>query len=173
MRMSTLSEARKRYWDANLSLITTLVALAGLFVGIWEFNEGEKGKIKLEYESLNAKDRLDFNRKLWLERLDTYRGTADAAGKISDAVGRGENFDSELKVFEAAYWGRMILVEDPAVAREMQKFRGEIQLYKDKYQNADQVRRAADRLGEELRASLYREPVAVDSKVTEEASPQK
>lgn len=159
MRRSTLTEGRKRFWDANISLITTLVAVIGAVTSVLQFNKGERDKIELEYASLREKDRLDFNRKVWLERLETYRSTAEAAGKIAAEPNTGKQFDADLQAFDAAYWGRMILVEDPIVAAAMQKFRDAVQEYRDRYANADQVRRAAAELGEALHNSIISDEV--------------
>jgi hypothetical protein len=157
-----LSEAQKRKWDVRLGLISTFVAVSGFLVGVWQFNQGERNKVKLESTSIQEKDRIDLRRKLWLERLETYRATADTIGSISAHSTRDKDLDKQLRNFENKYWGTMILVEDENVEKAMAKFRDTAQDFRDGFKNADQLRRAADRVVLALKNSVETDPVARD-----------
>jgi hypothetical protein len=167
MTKPTLGESAKRWWEVNFGFANILLAIAGLLIGIWQFNAGEIDKTKQEYKSLRDKDRIEFRRKLWLERLEAYRTTADSVGRISAHPSRDQKFDNELQSFEAAYWGRMILVEDPKVESAMRDFRDAARDFRDSYRNADQLKRAADQLGVALKSSIDTDSVAIDLKKTE------
>ncbi len=67
-----MDEEAKRKWDVSLGIVVPILTVAGLLVGVWQFNRGEENKTRLEYELLDRKDKIDFQRKLWLERLSTY-----------------------------------------------------------------------------------------------------
>jgi len=162
MTKTGIDDAAKRWWEVNFGLANILLAIAGLLVGIWQFNKGEIDKTQQEYKSLQEKDRIDFKRKLWLERLEAYRATADEVGKISAHGNLDARFDSELQSFQAAYWGRMILFEDPEVERAMADFNAVAQDFRAGYKNADQLNQAAGVLGKALQSSIYKDTVAMD-----------
>ena len=174
MTMLNGSEPAKRWWDIDSGIVKTLLAIAGLLVGIWQFNAGEINKTKQEYKSLRDKDRIEFRRSLWRERLEAYRATADEVGKISATSNQHENFDAfdaEVKGFEGAYWGRMILVEDPKVAGAMQEFRDATHDFRTGFINADDLKRKANRLIVALKTSVDTDSVAIDLKTSEQGNP--
>jgi hypothetical protein len=78
-----MDEESKRRWDVALGIIAPILTVIGLLVGVWQFNKGEENKTRLEYQLLAQKDKLDFERKLWLERLGTYKSIAEQPGKIA------------------------------------------------------------------------------------------
>ena len=167
MNKTGIDDAAKRWWDVNFGVANILLAIAGLLVGIWQFNKGEINKTELEYKSLREKDRIEFKRKLWLERLAAYRTTADQVGKIAAHAAPDARFDSELQSFQAAYWGRMILVEDPEVERAMGDFLSAARYFRKGYKNAGQLNQAAGVLGKALQSSVYKDTVAMDLKKDE------
>src|SRR5271166_972624 len=106
-----MTEASKRLWDVGLGIAAPILAVLGILVGVYQFNAGEENRTRLEHNLVTQKDNLDFHRKLWLERLNAYRSTAEIAGKIT-AHNSDEKLKDLLSDFTAAYWGAMILVED-------------------------------------------------------------
>src|SRR6516162_1371483 len=105
-----MDEERKRYWDVCLGIMSPIVAVAGLLAGVWQFNRGEQNRVKLENQLLIQKDTIEFRRKLWLEKLDTYRSLVTLAGKITAAVsetaGPSKELDTLERALTAVYWGQ-------------------------------------------------------------------
>jgi hypothetical protein len=68
-----MDEAGKRQWDVWLGIVAPILTVAGILVGVWQFNRGENNRVKLENELVIKKDTVEFQRKLWLNRLETYK----------------------------------------------------------------------------------------------------
>src|ERR1700744_5342038 len=98
-----MNEETKRSWDVGLSIAAPILTVAGLLVGVWQFNQGEENKTKLEYRLLAEKDKIDFQRKLWLERLSTYKSIAEQAGKIATTDKDDKSFKGLVQTFDASY----------------------------------------------------------------------
>src|SRR5579859_4423065 len=105
-----MDEESKRRWDVALGIIAPILTVIGLLVGVWQFNRGEENKTRLEYQLLAQKDEIDFKRKLWLERLSTYKSIAEQAGKIATADKADKSFKELVHTFDVSYWGMMIFV---------------------------------------------------------------
>jgi hypothetical protein len=120
-----VKEETKRTWDVWIGALAPVVTVIGIVVGVLQFNAGEDHRRKTEIESIIQKDDLEFRRRLWLERLETYRSVAKMAGKIA-AAPAGSERDKAMTEFEGAYWGAMALVEDKAVEQAMMDFHYEI-----------------------------------------------
>ncbi|MBB4189286.1 hypothetical protein GGE07_005968 [Sinorhizobium terangae] len=142
-----MDDRQKWYWDLGFKIVGPLLTVAGILVGVWQFNIGEERKAIYEHASA-----------LWLKRLDTYSDVAKLAGSIAAAPG-GQPAQSDINAFLAAYWGDMILVEDTEVERTMIAFRTEIEDFKRGRSNTDRLKQRADHLMKSLRQSLEaREP---------------
>jgi hypothetical protein len=72
-----MTEATKRKWDVGLGIIAPILTCLTILVGVVQFNIGEQNKVRLEYDLIKQKDTIEFNRKLWLERLNAYRSIAE------------------------------------------------------------------------------------------------
>jgi hypothetical protein len=79
-----------------LGIAAPLLTVAGLLVGVWEFNRGERNRVVLENQLLLQKDTIEFQRKLWLEKLDAYRALVILAGKIASAAGEQDGPKNDL-----------------------------------------------------------------------------
>ena len=120
-----MNEDNKRTWDVWLGAVAPLLTVTGIMVGVWQFNVSEDHRRQVERDSIIQKDDVEFRRKLWLERLETYRAVATMAGKIASAPAEKER-DKAVSDFEGAYWGTMVLVEDKSVEKAMMDFHYEI-----------------------------------------------
>jgi hypothetical protein len=153
-----MTEEKKRSWDVWLGIAAPLITVTGLLIGVWQFNAGERNKTELEYKLLKEKDRIDFERKLWLDRVSTYRSIADLAGAIAAHDGKDANSQKELAglvlKFRSAYWGLMILAEDQAVKQEMVAFWAEIHDVGSNWSNDARLKQRAAELVEACRASI-------------------
>jgi hypothetical protein len=117
-----VDEDKKRAWDVALGIVTPIVTIVGLLIGVWQFNAGEANKVKLEYDSAEHKDRIEFRRRLWTERLSTYRAVAELAGRIVAASDDRKSFDTLARQFTALYWGTSVIAEDKPVEQAMIDF---------------------------------------------------
>jgi hypothetical protein len=149
-----MDEESKRRWDVRLGIVAPIITVIGLLVGVWQFNQGEENKTKLEYRLLGEKDQLEFKRKLWLERLTSYKSIAEQAGKIATTDKSDKAFKGLVQTFDASYWGMMIFVEDPEVERAMMDFHDEIVDYQKNQSNGDRVKLRADALVKACRKSV-------------------
>lgn len=120
-----MKEETKRTWDVWIGALAPVITVIGIVVGVWQFNASEDHRRQVEMESIIKKDDVEFRRRLWLERLETYRSIANMAGKIA-AAPAGSERDKAVTEFEGAYWGAMVLVEDKAVEQAMMDFHYEI-----------------------------------------------
>jgi hypothetical protein len=149
-----MDEETKRGWDVRLGIVAPILTVAGLLVGVWQFNQGEENKTKLEYRLLAEKDKIDFQRKLWLERLSTYKSIAEQAGKIATTDKDDKSFKVLVQGFDASYWGMMIFVEDPGVERAMIDFHDELVDYQKGQTTGEKVKLRAQELVKACRKSV-------------------
>jgi hypothetical protein len=149
-----MDEESKRGWDVRLGLIAPILTVIGLLVGVWQFNRGEENRTRLEYQLLEKKDKIDFQRKLWLERLSTYKSIAEQAGKIATTDKRDKKFKELVQAFDASYWGMMIFVEDPAVEQAMIDFHVEIVDYQKGESDGNKLKLRANELVKACRKSV-------------------
>jgi hypothetical protein len=149
-----MDEERKRTWDVVLGVAGPILTVIGLLVGVWQFNRGEENKTKLQYELIKKQDTVEFQRKLWLERLSTYKAIAAQAGKIASTDKTDKRFKQYVQDFDAAYWGLMIFVEDASVEKAMMDFHVDLADYQLGRSDGDQVKRRAAELVTACRKSV-------------------
>jgi hypothetical protein len=149
-----MDEGSKRGWDVGLGIVAPLITIAGLLVGVWQFNQGEENRTNLEYRLLAQKDKIEFQRKLWLERLSTYKSIAEQAGKIATTAKQDRRFKDLVQSFNASYWGMMIFVEDPGVEQAMVDFHVELVDYQKGISDGDKLKLRADELVKACRKSV-------------------
>jgi hypothetical protein len=149
-----MEEGSKRNWDVGLGVVAPVLTIVGILVGVWQFNRGEENRTNLEYQLLERKDKIEFQRKLWLERLSTYKSIAAEAGKIATTDKKDKRFKELVQNFDAAYWGMMILVEDPDVEKAMVDFHVELTDYQKGLSDGDKVKLRADELVKACRKSV-------------------
>lgn len=156
-----MDEAAKRTWDVRLGILGPIITVAGVLVGVWEFNAGEDERRKSEQAARldqihleMRKDDLEYRRLLRQQQLQTYTTISTLVGKIA-ATPAGPARQNAAQAFEAAYWGAMVMVEDPAVQQAMRDFHDELHdetagLSHD----PDRLKVRADLLAEACRKSL-------------------
>lgn len=149
-----MDEGKKRNWDVTLGAIVPVLTVAGILVGVWQFNVGERNRTNLEYQLIEKKDLTEFKRKLWLERLSAYRSIAGLAGQIAAYPKPDKKFDGLVQSFDSSYWGLMVLVEDEHVEQQMIKFHLAIGDYKKKKISDDKLKQHADLLVQTCKTSL-------------------
>lgn len=115
-----MDEDRKRGWDVRLGVIAPLLTVVGILIGVWQFNEGANNRRQEAQEAEEQRDTIGFKRRLWQEKLTTYQKVTELAGKL--VATSGEDQANTYKDFQTAYWGAMVLVEDPQVEQAMIAF---------------------------------------------------
>jgi hypothetical protein len=127
-----MDEATKRTWDVRLGIFGPIITVAGILVGVWQFNAGEDARRKSEQAARldqihleMRKDALEYRRLLRQQQLQTYNTVTTLAGQIAVAPD-GPARQTATQTFEAAYWGAMVMVEDPAVQQAMRDFHDEL-----------------------------------------------
>jgi hypothetical protein len=131
-----------------------VLTVAGILVGVWQFNAGERNRTNLEYQLIEKKDLTEFRRKLWLERLSSYKSVAGLAGEIAAYPKPDNKFDQLVRNFDSSYWGLMVLVEDKNVEQQMIEFHLAIEDYKRKKITDEKLKQHADRLVQTCKESL-------------------
>jgi hypothetical protein len=122
-----VTEEGKRKWDVLLGAIAPFLTVVAIIVGIWQFDAAQKQREKDERTSRIAESRTEFERRLWLQKLETYGKIADVTGEVLTAQEKpGAAADAASQKFEQAYWGTMVLVEDKTVESAMIEFRREL-----------------------------------------------
>lgn len=149
-----MDEGSKRSWDVWLGIVAPVLTIVGILVGVWQFSRGEENRTNLEYQLLARKDKIEFQRKLWLERLSAYKSIAEQAGKIATTDKKDKSFRQLVHDFDAEYWGTMILVEDPEVEKAMIDFHLELLDYQKGQSDENKVKLRADELVKACRKSI-------------------
>lgn len=148
-----MDEDRKRHWDVRLGIIAPILTVVGLLIGVWQFNLGEDSRREETVAAEQQRDTIGFKRTLWQQKLDTYQKVTALAGKI--VATSGKEREDAYKNFQAAYWGAMVLVEDPPVEQAMIAFDKEYRdLSSGWVKDADRLKVRADVLAKACRASL-------------------
>ena len=148
-----MDEETKRRWDVRFGMVAPILTVLGILVGVWQFNSGEDHR-RIEAEKAeDLRDSLEFRRRLWQQKLDTYQKVTELAGRIAATSGADQT--KAYTDFRTAYWGAMVLVEDSSVEQAMIQFDQE---YRDSASgwNKDQSRlmKRADALAKACRQSL-------------------
>jgi len=149
-----MDEGSKRIWDVRLGIVGPALTVIGLLIGVWQFNQGEENKTKLENQLIEKRDKVEFQRKLWLERLSTYKSIAEQAGKIAATDKSDKRFKQFVQDFNTSYWGMLTFVDDPSVEKAMQDFHVDLADYQLGRDNHDQIKRRAVELVTACRKSV-------------------
>lgn len=136
-----MDEAINRRWDVGLRIVAPMIAIAGILVGLWQF---------MTEESRRAE--LDFERRLWLQELEAYRTLAADIGAIVSALSDDEKivdedqFAAGTQRFRAAFWGYLLLLDQPDVEREIIEFHNELRDFSHGWSNSLLLKRQATSL---------------------------
>ena len=153
-----MDEARKRLWDVWIGILGPVITVTAILVGIWQFNQGEHNRVVLENELIVKKDQVAFQRKLWLNRLDTYRALITLAGKIAAQTAekgpKDPALDSLWQELTAMYWSQSIFVENDNVAERLKDFYATVRDFREGWANSKAVKIKIDALVQVCRQSI-------------------
>ncbi|WP_132391910.1 hypothetical protein [Novosphingobium sp. PhB165] len=128
-----------------LGITAQIISVCGLLIGFWQFQHAESQRLQVEHRLNLERDSIEFKRKLWTNRLDSYREIADLVGAIviSDSPAARRN---AIQNFRRNYWGLSILAEDDLVRKQMIAFNLEISDFQSGWSNEDRIKQRADAL---------------------------
>lgn len=145
-----MDASEKRRWDARLSLLVPILTILGILVGIWQYNDGQ---LKASASDL-AKDKLEFERKLWMEKLEACRKISELGGVIASENSTPEERNVAVKRFRASHWGTMVVVEDKIIEKAMIELDTELRDLEGGMSDQGRIRQRVVDLGAACRASL-------------------
>lgn len=155
-----MEDAKKRGWDVVLGLIAPVLTVAGILVGVWQFNRGQHDRVVLEDHLIKRKDEVEFRRRLWLNRVQTYQTLLTLVGNIvataSEQGVKSPTFDKEWHGLTAIYWSGSIFVESPAVASRLRDFYVTVHDFRTGWATLKMLKLRADALATACRDSIER-----------------
>jgi hypothetical protein len=96
--------------DILIKILTPIITIAGLLIGIWQFNVEQADK-----------DKLEFKRRVWEKQLDAYTNIATITSKIVTENNKIAK-DSLSREFEQLYWGKLPLFDDNSIQLSLKQF---------------------------------------------------
>ncbi|MNE14511.1 hypothetical protein D3C80_1073920 [compost metagenome] len=105
--------------DLILKIIGSILTAAGIIIGLWQFTEGQKQNVKIEFE-----------RRMWEKKLNTYDELAKVTGDILIHAKDTLVFDSLFLEFDRLYYTKMVLAESDSVEKLMIRTRDELKNFR-------------------------------------------
>lgn len=118
-----MSEEAFRLWDTICKVFGPILTVAGLLVGIHQFNTEQANSRFRELDLLARNDRLEFKRKTWERQNTAYIEVAKTIGSLIAVIDQAEKRNKVAEQFETLYWGIAILNQDDTVREAIIKFR--------------------------------------------------
>lgn len=115
--------------DIYFRIVTIIISIATILIGIHQFNRGQRSNLKFEYERIRMNDSVNFQNRLWENKLKVYTVISKSIGEIISIKKNMMLNDSSIKRFEMVYYGESILVEDSIVNEYLTQFRRSIYDY--------------------------------------------
>lgn len=144
--------AAKDWWDVSLKAVGVLGTIAGVVIGVWQYN------------SQNAEEkRMEFKRSMYAKKLAAYEMVGSAVGNILNIHREDANwiddadtlaFDSCVRSFRTLYWGVLPLVEDSIVESSMIQFRTMARYYRRRENTYQELARSGMSLMNACKRSL-------------------
>ncbi len=131
------------YVDNVSKILTALIAAGGFVWGI----------IAFQYEQ-RTNETLEFRRKLWEKRLETYNKLSDVIGELIIKRSDQQAFDSLQNRFEFLYYSAMVVVEDSLVEQKMVSFLTAINDFKLRRKSEIHLKTKALQLMRDISTSL-------------------
>lgn len=129
--------------DNATKIISSIITVGGFIWGIITFQTEQR-----------VNETLEFRRKLWEKRLDTYNKLSEITGKLIVYRNNEQAFDSLQERFDFLYYSSMVMVEDTLVEDRMISFSNAIKDYKEKRKTEIHLKFKAIELMKEMSKSL-------------------
>ncbi len=131
--------------DLLAKVIPSLVAVAGVIVGVWQFHAKQQ-----------QEETLEFRRKLWEQRMNTYSRLSETTGAIIIYRNDATALDSLSKTFQRMYYAAMPMVQDEAVEQKLIDFNLALIDFLEKKKDEQYLKSKQIQLMKELGVSLKR-----------------
>ncbi len=109
--------------DQWSTIISTLLAIAGIIIGVWEFN----------YQQRVTQTQV-FKQKIWEQKQETYSGMARITGQIIVYRNDSVALDTIRVKYQNLYYSFMPMCEDVSVEKELIDFNTQFEMYQ-RYKN--------------------------------------
>jgi hypothetical protein len=150
-----MTEERYRRYELILKALAPVLTVAGILLGVWEFQAGERNQRERDLRSIAIQDSLEFKRKIWEQQLSVYRDLSNTIGQIASSTNTAA-FGTAAAKFEEMYWGAAVFTEDREVEQSLHKVHLALRDFREGRLQADQLRLVAASAVETLRNSLDR-----------------
>lgn len=124
-------------------IVGPIIPLIAIIAGLWQFNAGQEGNYRME-----------FNRRMFERKLNTYDELAKITGEIVMAADDTLKFDSLRMQFDRLYYTRMVLSENDTVSSLMIDTRNELLDYRNNESDIIRVKKRVLFLMDKIKGSL-------------------
>lgn len=165
-----MTEDQRNRWELVFKGFGPLLTVVAIIVGVWQFDTGERNRQRQEVESLVKRDRLEFRRRLWVGKLETYKQLAELTGEvIATHEMLGPRADEAYSKFIKTYWGAMMMVQNDEVERAMIAFQAELVDYRSGWsKDIGRLKDRADILLKKCRKNVEDEGLALNANIASE-----
>ena len=115
-----MTEEQHRKWDIIIkAIVTPIIAVITVFVGIYQYTDGQKKSLEKEYEL----KKIERQEKILEEKTALYKETRQILSFLSTNEDPGSDlYESKKKRFWELYWGDLAAVESPDIESLMVRF---------------------------------------------------
>lgn len=131
----------------RISLASTIIAGLSVISGVVIYIHGLNESIEKEQALIDMRSQVEYHRKLWDERRESYKVLATTLGGIAAEIDIDKKISSEsLKSFSKAYWGLLILVENESVKSELVKLKDDLRDLEKNRISANKIKSRIERI---------------------------
>ena len=149
-----MKDERYKSWDIIFKALAPVVTVAGLLLGLHQFQRSQENVFRVEQLRLEKNDAIAFRRALWEKQRDIYTNLGNVIGEILASSEDPTAFRTAVRKFYVLYWGDMILIADDTVRSRMIDFHRDLRDHGLKRIETDQLKPSAEQLIESCRKSL-------------------
>ncbi len=138
---------RAEFLKFRISLASTIIAGLSVISGVVIYIHGLNASIEKEQALIDMRSQVEYQRKLWDERRESYKALATTLGGIAAEIDIDKKISPEsLKSFSQAYWGLLILVENESVKSELVKLKDDFRDLENGRISANKIKLRIERI---------------------------
>jgi hypothetical protein len=125
MKLPEVTEEQSRSLDVILKVAGIVLAALGFVWTIYTLvdqHNQSRAQLEKQHSASLINQTLEFKKGLWDKRLDVYLKACQEASSVADAAPGSKEFRDAVVRFDQLYYGQMVVVESPAVAKAMRDF---------------------------------------------------
>lgn len=131
----------------RISLASTLIAGLSVISGVLIYIHGLNESIEKEQALINIRSQVEYQRKLWDERRESYKALATTLGGIAAEIDIDKTISpASQKSFSKAYWGLLILVENEPIKIELVKLKDDLRDLEHNRISANKIKLRIERI---------------------------